>query len=489
MASNDTPTNREKNMIWQTVIGLEVHAQLSTRSKLFSNAPTQYGAPANSQTNYIDAGFPGVLPVLNQRAVQMAIQFGLAVEATINNHTYFERKNYFYPDLPKGYQISQLQRPIIEGGHLDIVLSDKSTKKVSIHHAHLEEDAGKSLHDCHPQYTGIDLNRAGTPLLEIVTTPCLYSAEEAISYLKALHQLVKFLGICDGNLQEGSFRCDVNLSLRRKGEDKLGTRTELKNINSFRFIEKAIQYEACRHQDMLESGQVITQETRLYNPDKNQTEAMRSKENENDYRYFPDPDLLPIFIEKTQLENLKATLPPLPAQITKQLEADGLQSEHIDFILSSPNIFNLYSQIQQQSGVPAKLIINWLKGPYSAALNERGLTFDSPIIAVNQLSELLKKMNANIINHVIAKKIFAQLLTGTQDIAELIELEQQNLKNNSGELEEIIRTVISEHPQQVTDYRAGKEKLLSFFVGIVMKKTKGQAEPALVNALLIQLLK
>ncbi|MDI1352663.1 MAG: Asp-tRNA(Asn)/Glu-tRNA(Gln) amidotransferase subunit GatB, partial [bacterium] len=340
-------------MEWEMVIGLEVHAQLKTKSKLFSGASTAFGATANSQTCFIDAGFPGVLPVLNQEAIIMAIQFGLAIKADINDGSVFERKNYFYPDLPKGYQISQLQKPIVSNGKLTIHLDDGSEKKVDIERAHLEEDAGKSLHEMHHQYTGIDLNRAGTPLLEIVTTPCLYSAEEAINYLKTLHQLVRFLGICDGNMQEGSFRCDVNLSLKPKDSPHLGTRTELKNLNSFRYIEKAIAYERARHQDILEQNGVIVQETRLYNPDTNSTHSMRDKENENDYRYFPDPDLLPIQITRFQIAEIKNNLPNLPEQIFKELKKNAsLNEDDIVFILSSPAIYHFYQAIKsyQQIG-------------------------------------------------------------------------------------------------------------------------------------------
>lgn len=476
-------------MTWETVIGLEVHAQLSTQSKLFSNAPTQYGAKPNTQTNYVDAGLPGVLPVLNQRAVQMAIQFGFAIQASINNGSYFERKNYFYPDLPKGYQISQFQRPIVSQGHLDITLSDGTSKKIDIDRAHLEEDAGKSLHEAHEKYTGIDLNRAGMPLLEIVTTPCLRSAEEAICYLKTLHQLLRFLGICDGNMQEGSFRCDVNLSLRPQGQTKLGTRTELKNINSFRFIEQAIRFEELRHQDMLESGQIIVQETRLYHPDKHQTEPMRNKENENDYRYFPDPDLLPIQISESDLTHLKQTLPSLPADIARRLQQeDALSNDHIDFLLTSPSVHAFYHAVKERSDVPGKLIVNWLKGVYAAALNEQGLTFDNPPIAAEKLAILLKKLNDNSLSNTHAKKIFNQLLTTTQEINELIAAEQSTQLADTSELEAIIRTIIHENPQQVADYRAGKDKLLSFFVGLVMKQTKGTADPSVVSALLMKCL-
>lgn len=476
-------------MTWETVIGLEVHAQLSTQSKLFSNAPTKYGASANNQTSYIDAGLPGVLPVLNKRAVQMAIQFGLAIDATINNHSYFERKNYFYPDLPKGYQISQFKHPIVGNGHLDITLSNGEQKTVQIDRAHLEEDAGKSLHEAHSNYTGIDLNRAGTPLLEIVTTPCLYSAEEAICYLKTLHQLVRFLGICDGNMQEGSFRCDVNLSLRRRGETTLGTRTELKNLNSFRFIEKAIQYEELRHQERLESGQVIIQETRLYNPDKNQTEIMRTKEDENDYRYFPDPDLLPIQLDIEELNRLKNTLPMLPIDIKNRLAADGtLNQEQIDFILTSPAVFNFFNDVRHQCAAPIKIIVNWLKGTYAAALNERGLTFEDSLLTAAQLATLLERVSDNTLSNNAAKKVFNQLLTSSMSIDEIIQAETHDSTQTTAELETLIRSLITEFPEQAADYRAGKEKLLSFFIGHVMKKTKGTAEPTLVSSLLIQCL-
>ena len=472
-------------MTWQTVIGLEVHAQLSTKSKLFSNAPTQYGAPPNTQANYIDAGFPGVLPVLNQIAVQMAIQFGLAIDATIHNHTYFERKNYFYPDLPKGYQISQVQRPIVQHGHLDIILPDGRQKTIHIDRAHLEEDAGKSLHEAHTQYTGIDLNRAGTPLLEIVTTPCLYSAEEVVCYLKTLHQLLRFLNICDGNMQEGSFRCDVNISLRPHDQAPLGTRSELKNINSFRFIEKAIQFEQLRHQDILESGQEIIQETRLYNADKNTTEPMRSKENENDYRYFPDPDLLPVLIDAPLLHQIQTRMPLLPSEIAKRLRAqDALNEEQIEFILSAPEIFHFYEAVQQKTSASTKIIVNWLKGNYAAALNERGLSFENPPISPETLACLFERLSDNTLNNTTAKKVFQQLLITNLSVDEIIKAEGLEPTKDTTALEQIIQEIITKFPEQAAEYRAGKVKLLSFFVGQVMKETKGQADASVINALL-----
>lgn len=467
-------------MTWQTVIGLEVHAQLKTRSKLFSSSSTVYGASANSQTSFIDAGLPGVLPVLNQEAVRMAIQFGLAIDAEINNNSFFERKNYFYPDLPKGYQISQFQRPIVGSGYLDI----DSNRKIHIVRAHLEEDAGKSLHDAHPNYTGIDLNRAGNPLLEIVTAPCLFSASEAINYLKTLHQLLQFLGICDGNMQEGSFRCDVNLSLKPKGSEQLGTRTELKNLNSFRFIEKAIYYEQERHQDILEAGHQVVQETRLYCPDTNTTQVLRSKENENDYRYFPDPDLLPIHITAEDIATIKANMSASPRDVRKRLEdEDRLSTENIDFLLNSRATFLFYEDVKRQTKAKPKAVVNWLKGIYTAALNSQHLSFDHPPVSAKALACLLDRLNDNVIPNNLAKDIFTKLLEGSQSVDELIASSGYQAQNDTKALEDMIRTIIKNHPQQAADYRAGKEKLLAFFVGQVMKQTKGQVDPGQINML------
>jgi aspartyl-tRNA(Asn)/glutamyl-tRNA(Gln) amidotransferase subunit B len=472
-------------MEWDTVIGLEVHAQLKTKSKLFSGASTAYGALPNSHTCYIDAGLPGVLPVLNQQAIVMAIQLGLAINADINDSSVFERKNYFYPDLPKGYQISQFQKPIVRNGQLKIVLDDGSEKTVHIERAHLEEDAGKSLHEAHTDYTGIDLNRAGTPLLEIVTSPCLSSAEEAIKYLKSLHQLVRFLGVCDGNMQEGSFRCDVNLSLKPKGSTTLGTRTELKNLNSFRYIEKAIAFEQSRHQDLLESGQKIIQETRLYNPDTDSTHPMRDKENENDYRYFPDPDLLPIQVTRFQIAEIKNNLPDLPEKIYQQLKnTPSLNEEDINFILSSPAAYQFYKSIKTTCQATDKLIINWLKGQYSAALNEHNLTFENPPISAETLASLLDKVHDNTVSSNIAKTIFTFLWAGESDVDAIIQREGFQQVDNTAALEEMINKLIVDYPEQAAEYRAGKEKLLAFFVGQMMKQTKGQANPEILNKLL-----
>jgi aspartyl-tRNA(Asn)/glutamyl-tRNA(Gln) amidotransferase subunit B len=470
-------------MDWDTVIGLEVHAQLRTKSKLFSGSSTAFGASPNSQTSFIDAGLPGVLPVLNQNAITMAIQFGLAIQATINDLSVFERKNYFYPDLPKGYQISQYQKPIVSNGHLNIRLeSNASEKRVDILRAHLEEDAGKSIHDNHSQFSSIDLNRAGTPLLEIVTTPCLYSAEEAINYLKTLHQLVRFLGICDGNMQEGSFRCDVNLSIKPKNSEKLGTRVELKNLNSFRFIEKAISFEQARHQDLLESGKQVTQETRLYNPDTNTTHSMRSKENENDYRYFPDPDLLPIHITKEQIEIIRNKMPALPDAIYNELKSvPALNEEDLVFLLSFPDAYHFYKRVKEQSKAPDKLMINWLKGQFSASLNEANLGFDDSPIDAQTMAKFFDRINDNTLSTSTAKIIFPFLWQGEKDIDAIINREGYQQSENSADLDAIIKLIINQYPEQVAEFKSGKEKLLAFFVGQVMKQTKGKASPEQIN--------
>ncbi len=472
-------------MEWDIVIGLEVHAQLKTKSKLFSGASTAFGSLPNSQTCYVDAGLPGVLPVLNQQAVMMAIQLGLALKADINDYSIFERKNYFYPDLPKGYQISQFQRPIVSNGSLEIELNDGTKKNVTINRAHLEEDAGKSLHESHSSYTGIDLNRAGTALLEIVTTPCLYSSDEAVAYLKTIHQLVRFLGICDGNMQDGSFRCDVNLSLKPKDSSVLGTRTELKNLNSFRFIEKAIAYEQARHQDLLERGGQIIQETRLYNPDTNSTHAMRDKENENDYRYFPDPDLLPIQVTRMQIAEIKRNLPDFPEQIKQKLQqVPELNDEDIHFILSSPAVYCFYKEIKINSPIADKMIINWLKGHYAAALNEAQRSFEAPPVSAQNMAILLNKLQEKIISANSAKEIFAKLWQGEQDIEEIIQRDGHQQTQDNSELEGFIIQVVQQYPQQAAEYRSGKEKLLGFFVGHIMKQTKGKADPEQVNELI-----
>jgi aspartyl-tRNA(Asn)/glutamyl-tRNA(Gln) amidotransferase subunit B len=471
-------------MEWDTVIGLEVHIQLKTKSKLFSGASTTFGATPNSQTCFIDAGFPGVLPVLNQEAVFMAIQFGLAIQADINDQSVFERKNYFYPDLPKGYQISQFQKPIVSNGILPINMTNGNKKNIEIVRAHLEEDAGKSLHGVHPGYSGIDLNRAGTALLEIVTAPCMFSSDEVLCYLKKLHQLVQFLGICDGNMQEGNFRCDVNLSLKPKNTSILGTRTELKNLNSFRFIEKAIAYEQARHQNLLESDQKVIQETRLYNPDTHSTHAMRGKENENDYRYFPDPDLLPIQVTRFLIAEIKNNLPDLPDKIHAELNnIPSLNEADINFILSSPAVYQFYKAVKAQSLAPDKMIINWLKGQYSAALNEAHLSFETPRVSAKTMANLLNKLHDNTISLNNARTIFTFLWAGEDDVQAIIARESLQQVDHTALLEEMVINLIAQYPEQSADYKAGKEKLLAFFVGQIMKQTKGQANPEQINLL------
>ncbi len=475
-------------MAWDTVIGLEVHVQLKTKSKLFSSASTAFGAEPNTQASFIDAGFPGVLPTLNQKAVMMAVQFGLAIDAEINQQSYFERKNYFYPDLPKGYQISQAQCPIVGPGFLTISLAQGQEKKVSILRAHLEEDAGKSLHDKYDKYSAIDLNRAGTALLEIVTTPCLFSAEEAISYLKTLHQLVRFLDICDGNMQEGSFRCDVNISLKPSGSPILGTRTELKNLNSFRFIHKAITYEQLRQQRLLEQGERVLQETRYYCPISNSTALLRTKENENDYRYFPDPDLPCLQITIQELEHLKQSLPILPQKIKEELRQHPLITEEdLSFLLASPLNYQFFRAVQKDCLADEKAIINWLRGPYSTALVETATSFAPPPVPASSLADLLNYLNNKKISYTKAKLLFAKLWAGESDLNYL--LKQEDNRTEDSLLETLIQETLQQYPQQVADYRAGKEKLLVFFIGQLMKKTQGKADPLILNNLIKNYLK
>ena len=476
----------ESFMKWETVIGLEVHAQLKTQSKLFSGSANGHSVTPNSQTSFIDAGFPGVLPVVNESAIILAIRFGLAIDAQINNLSFFERKNYFYPDLPKGYQISQYQRPLISNGHLEINL-DNVKKDIIITRAHLEEDAGKSVHNINNN-SGIDFNRSGIPLLEIVTSPCMHSAAEAIAYLKNLHQLVRFIDICDGNMQEGSFRCDVNLSLRPIGESKLGIRTELKNLNSFRFIEKAILYEEKRHHEILDRGGELHQETRLFNPDTEATYVMRSKENENDYRYFPDPDLLPIVINKEIISNIRNNMPPLPKEIKSQLEQQGATEDEIQFLLSSPSHINYFHAIKNQSHVEIKLILNWLRGSYSSALNAAHLNFDHILIAPNVFAHFLNAIADQKINSTIAKKIFAELLTGKINLDELIHENAENIITDD-QIIPLIQSILAKYPEQQSQYLAGKEKLLAFFVGKVMQELQGKADPVHINDLFRKALK
>ncbi|MBS0358801.1 MAG: Asp-tRNA(Asn)/Glu-tRNA(Gln) amidotransferase subunit GatB [Proteobacteria bacterium] len=474
-------------MEWDVVIGLEVHAQLKTQSKIFSGAPIAYGALPNTQACAIDLGMPGVLPVLNAEAVQMAVKLGLAIEATIPPRSVFARKNYFYPDLPKGYQISQYELPIVSKGHLDIPLENGTTKRIGITRAHLEEDAGKSLHENFHGHSGIDLNRAGTPLIEIVSEPELYSAKEAISYLKALHSLVRYLDICDGNMQEGSFRCDANVSIKPKGDSKLGTRAEIKNVNSFRFVERAINYEIERQISILENGGKITQETRLYDAEKNETRSMRSKEEANDYRYFPDPDLLPLEISAEFIKTIAENLPELPQQKQQRFEREyGLSSYDANVLVSSRELSEYFEKTLALSKVPPKLVVNWVMGDLSAALNQNNLSIEQSPVTPEKLALLLQRIQDNTISGKIAKTVFEALWQGEGDADTIIAQKGLKQVTDQSAIEKIIDEVLAKSPSQLEQYRSGKDKLFGYFVGEVMKATQGKANPQQLNQLLKQ---
>jgi aspartyl-tRNA(Asn)/glutamyl-tRNA(Gln) amidotransferase subunit B len=473
------------NSDWETVIGLEIHAQLSTKSKIFSGSATAYGASPNAQANLVDLGYPGVLPVLNGQAVKYAVKFGLAVGATVSRHSVFARKNYFYPDLPKGYQISQYELPIVAKGKLEIVLDDGAKKVVGITRAHLEEDAGKSLHEGLPGASGIDLNRAGTPLIEIVSEPDMRSAKEAIAYMKKVHTLVRYLDICDGNMQEGSFRCDANVSVRKRGAEKFGTRAEIKNLNSFRFVEKAINYEVERQIDILESGGKVKQETRLYDPDKGETRSMRSKEEANDYRYFPDPDLLPVLLDEQFIEGIRGSLPELPDQKAARFSKDyGLSPYDAGVLTASRELAAFYEEVAKDFGGDAKLAANWVMGELAAALNKDGLEIGSSRISSAALAKLLKRIADNTISGKIAKEVFEAMWSGGEDADAIIEKKGLRQITDTSAIEKAIDEVMARNPGQLADYRSGKDKLFGFFVGQVMKATGGKANPAQLNELL-----
>jgi len=472
-------------MQWETVIGLEIHAQLATKSKIFSAASTAYGAMPNTQACAVDLGLPGVLPVLNVEAVRMAAKFGLAVGANVALRSVFARKNYFYPDLPKGYQISQFELPIVETGVLDIQLDEDTVKRVGITRAHLEEDAGKSLHEDFHGSTGVDLNRAGTPLLEIVSEPDIRSASEAVAYMKKIHSLVRYLEICDGNMQEGSFRCDANVSVRPMGQSELGTRTEIKNLNSFRFVEKAINFEVERQIEVIENGGKITQETRLYDSNKNETRPMRSKEEAFDYRYFPDPDLLPVEIDEAFLVELKKTLPELPDEKKARFVSEhGLLPYDAGILTSSRELANYFEEAVAHANGNAKQVANWIKGDLLAALNKDNLDIiDSPVSAF-MLAGMIARISDNTISGKIAKQVFEAMWGGDGDADAVIESQSLKQITDTGAIEKIVDEIIASNPGQVEQYRGGKDKLFGFFVGQVMKETKGKASPAQVNELL-----
>jgi len=470
---------------WEVVIGLEIHAQLATRSKIFSGAATAYGAAANSQACLIDLGYPGVLPVLNVEVVRMAALFGLAVNATVAPRSVFARKNYFYPDLPKGYQISQYELPIVEHGELVIQDEDGVDRRIGITRAHLEEDAGKSVHEGFGASTGIDLNRAGTPLLEIVSEPDLRSAKQAIAYMRKIHSIVRYLGISDGNMQEGSFRCDANVSVRPRGQQELGTRAELKNLNSFRFIEKAINFEVERQIELLEEGGKVVQETRLYDSDKDETRAMRSKEEANDYRYFPDPDLLPVEIDAEFIEDLRRSLPELPdAKLARFVEQYGLRDADAEILTQSRALADYFETVADTTAATPQIAANWIIGDLSAALNRDGLDIGECAIVATALAGLLDRIADNTISGKIAKEVFDAMWAGEGPADRVIEAKGLQQITDAGEIEGLVDAVIAANPGQAAEYRGGKDKLLGFFVGQVMQKTGGKANPGQVNEIL-----
>ena len=470
-------------MEWETVIGLEIHAQLNTRSKIFSGASTQFGAEPNSQACAVDLGLPGVLPVVNQEAVNKAIKFGLAVNAHINQRNVFDRKNYFYPDLPKGYQISQLDWPIVGEGEIEINVGD-TVKTIGVTRAHLEEDAGKSVHDMFDDYTAVDLNRAGTPLLEIVSEPDMRSAKEAVAYAKKIHALVQYIDICDGNMQEGSFRCDANVSIRPKGQAEFGTRAELKNINSFKFLEKAINLEVERQQDVIEDGGEVVQETRLYDAVKNETRSMRSKEEANDYRYFPDPDLLPVEIPDELLESIKANLEELPQQKKARFISELGLSEYDADILTSQKTLADYFEAMLVDNQDAKLCANWVMGELSGALNREQLEIENSPISATNLSQLVMRISDDTISGKIAKDVFKAMWEGEGSADQIIEAKGLKQMTDTGEIEAIVDEIIANNAPQVEQFKSGNEKILGFFVGQAMKATQGKANPKIINELL-----
>jgi aspartyl-tRNA(Asn)/glutamyl-tRNA(Gln) amidotransferase subunit B len=469
-------------MQWEIVIGLEIHAQLATKSKIFSGASTKYGATPNSQASLVDLGYPGVLPVVNEQAVAMAVKFGLATDCQIARRSIFARKNYFYPDLPKGYQISQYELPIVHGGRIEVVLEDGSSRTVGITRAHLEEDAGKSLHEDFAGMSGIDLNRAGTGLLEIVSEPELRSAAEAGAYMRKVHALVRYLEICDGNLQEGSFRCDANVSVRPLGEPKLGTRTELKNLNSFRFVEKAIEIEAARQIELIESGGTVRQETRLFDPDRGETRPMRSKEEANDYRYFPDPDLLPIVIDEPLIESIRATLPELPDAKRERFAHDyGLSAYDAGVLTAQRALADYVEAVAQGTRAGAQVAGYWGMGDLTAALNRAGLELDDSLITAPALTALLDKLADGTVSGKLAKEVFEALWNGEGSVEEIIAKRGLVQISDAASIDALVAEVIAANPAQVEQYRSGKTQVLGFLVGQVMKASRGKANPQQVN--------
>ena len=469
-------------MSWECVIGLEAHVQLSTETKLFSRASTSFGEEPNTNVNLVDCGLPGVLPTVNKNAFYKAIRFGLAVDADINQTSLFDRKNYFYPDLPKGYQITQMELPIVSGGKVEIEI-EGAKKIINLTRAHLEEDAGKSIHEGMAG-TGVDLNRAGTPLLEIVSEPEISSAKEAVAYMKALHQIVTFLDVSDGNMSQGSLRCDANVSVRKKGDKKLGTRTEIKNINSFRFIEKAINYEIERQIDVIESGESVTQETRLYDSIKNETRPMRSKEFANDYRYFPDPDLLPVMISDEEIEEIKATFPEMPKDKFIRYQSEFKIPENDAQIISSSKNLATFFEECMENVKDAKLLSNIMIGDISSLLNKENIEIADSKLSTKNVSELVNLVTEGVISGKIAKTVLEETWDSGLSPIEIVESTGLKQIDDDDEIERIIDQIISEHPDQVTAYKGGKDKLFGFFVGQIMKATQGKANPASANKIL-----
>ena len=469
-------------MSWECVIGLEAHVQLSTETKLFSRASTSFGQEPNTNVNLVDCGLPGVLPTVNKNAFYKAIRFGLAVDADINQTSLFDRKNYFYPDLPKGYQITQMELPIVSGGKVEIEI-EGAKKIINLTRAHLEEDAGKSIHEGMAG-TGVDLNRAGTPLLEIVSEPEISSAKEAVAYMKALHQIVTFLDVSDGNMSQGSLRCDANVSVRKKGDKELGTRTEIKNINSFRFIEKAINYEIERQIDVIESGESVTQETRLYDSIKNETRPMRSKEFANDYRYFPDPDLLPVMISDEEIEEIKATFPEMPKDKFIRYQSEfKIPENDAQIISSSKNLATFFEECMENAR-NAKLLSNIMIGDISSLLNKENIEIADSKLSTKNVSELVNLVTEGVISGKIAKTVLEETWDSGLSPIEIVESTGLKQIDDDDEIERIIDQIISEHPDQVTAYKGGKDKLFGFFVGQIMKATQEKANPASANKIL-----
>jgi len=475
--------------MWDPIIGLEIHVQLNTKSKIFSSASTNFGAKQNTQACAIDLGLPGVLPVLNEQAVFMAIKFGLAIGAKISNNSIFARKNYFYPDLPKGYQISQYEIPIVLGGSVNIE-SENKTKKINITRAHLEEDAGKSIHDLYEDESAIDLNRAGTPLIEIVSEPEMTNADEAIQYLKKIHSLIKYLNISDGNMEEGSFRCDANISLKKSGSKTLGTRAEIKNINSFKFVENAINFEINRQSQILNDGGTIIQETRLYNPSKNETKSMRSKEDANDYRYFPDPDLLPVSISKKLIEEIKSNMPELPENKKERFMSQyGLSDYDTSILIADRELSEFFEEVLNKKDLTPKLTANWIITEMLALAKKSSLDVRDYPVTSKDLAILLTYVKNEIISNKQAKKIFERMWVNKEKPQEIIENEGLEQISDLGELNKVVDNIIKNNYKSVEDYRSGKTKLLGFFVGQIMKETQGKANPKIVNKLLKEKLK